>query len=470
MPFATLILAAGAGTRMKSERAKVAHALLGKPMIRWIVDAAAAATGLAAGSVAAANPPSQGADAAQVITVIGHQREQVEQLVADTTIVVQEERLGTGHAVMMARSKLLELPADTSLVVLNGDTPLITAATISALAVARAEDAAAATVLTFKLDDPTNYGRIIRDHADKVLRIVEEKDATPEERACKECNSGAYCFELSALLAQLDKLSNDNAQGEYYLTDVIGLYVAEGLPVTAHIVDAEEVQGINSRVQLALASKALQRRINKEHMEAGVTMLDPELVWVEAGVEIENDVELLPLTFLRGVTRVGSGSVLGPNTRVTDSTIGRGCHIVETEIIDALLEDNVACGPRAYLRPGTVMKAGSKAGTHVEIKNSTVGSNSKVPHLSYIGDATLGSDVNIGAGTITCNYDGISKNPTTIGDRAFIGSATMLIAPVTVGADAVTGAGSAIAKDVPESALALERNKQTTIENWKERQ
>jgi bifunctional UDP-N-acetylglucosamine pyrophosphorylase/glucosamine-1-phosphate N-acetyltransferase len=324
-------------------------------------------------------------------------------------------------------------------------------------------------MLTHYLDDPTNYGRVIRDERGGVVRIVEEKDATEAERAVRECNSGAYCFDVPVLLECLGKLGNDNAQGEYYLTDIIGLCVEAGLSVEAFVVDAEETQGINDRAQLARASRSMQQRINAAHMAAGVTMLDPSLVWIGADVVLEQDVELLPLTMLFGTTRVGSGSVLGPNTRVTDSVVGRECRVEESVLLGAVLADGVSCGPRAYLRPGTVMRAGSKAGTHVEIKNSIIGPNSKVPHLSYIGDATLGEDVNIGAGSITCNYDGLAKNPTVIGDRAFIGSDTMFVAPVNVGADAVTGAGSVITSDVPDGSLAVERAKQEVIRDWTRR-
>jgi bifunctional UDP-N-acetylglucosamine pyrophosphorylase/glucosamine-1-phosphate N-acetyltransferase len=514
MAFSTLILAAGEGTRMRSVRAKVIHELLGKPLIRWVVDAA------------------REAGSARIITVVGHGREQVIPMVEkDTLVVVQEERLGTGHAVMMAREVLsdgrLSSPAvgdcevapgrdsldsraapqgptkpcfvgggarkndrvavhkndrvavcedgiaarendrvAASLVVLCGDTPLITSQTIGALVAAQQESRAAACVLTHLLDDPTGYGRVIRDGQDTVVRIVEEKDASPEERAVCECNSGAYCFDLPVLLESLRELDTNNAQGEYYLTDVIGICVAKGLKVGAHIVDAEETQGINSRAQLAQATKSMQRRINAAHMDAGVTMLDPDLVWIGPDVALGIDVELLPLTQLSGNTSVADGSVIGPNTRVSNSVIGRDCRVDESVLEGAVLEDGVSCGPRAYLRPGTVMKAGSKAGTHVEIKNSTVGPGSKVPHLSYLGDATLGKDVNIGAGTITCNYDGFTKSPTHIGDRAFVGSSTMFVAPVSLGADAVTGAGSVITKDVPDGALGIERTRQTVKEGW----
>jgi bifunctional UDP-N-acetylglucosamine pyrophosphorylase/glucosamine-1-phosphate N-acetyltransferase len=449
MPFSTLVLAAGAGTRMRSARAKVVHELLGKPLIRWVIDAA------------------KTAGSSSVITIVGHAREQVIDLVeADTIVVAQDERLGTGHAIMVARDVLAHPSTPSSLVVLCGDTPLITPETIAALVASQQKSGAAVCVLTHVLSDPTNYGRVIRDEEGNVLRIVEEKDATAAERAVTECNSGAYCFDVPVLLESLGQLSNNNAQGEYYLTDVVGVCVAQGLAVKAHIVDAEETQGINSRAQLAQATASMQRRINTAHMAAGVTMLSPDLVWIGPDVRLQSDVELLPLTFLTGTTTVASGSVIGPNSRISDSAIGHDCVVEESVLVDVVLEEGVSCGPRAYLRPGTLMKAGSKAGSHVEIKNSTIGRNSKVPHLSYLGDAVLGEGVNIGAGSITCNYDGFEKNPTVIGDRAFIGSDTMLVAPVTLGSDTVTGAGSVITEDVPSGALALERSKQHVVKGW----
>jgi len=451
MAFSSLILVAGEGTRMKSSRPKVTHKLLDKPMVRWVVDAA------------------KQAGSKEIISVVGFGREQVEPLLEDTTVVVQEDRMGTGHAVIMARPLLSAADRPSSLVVLCGDAPLITPETIELLVNYQQKSVAAASMLTHMLDEPGLYGRVVRDECGDVERIVEAKDASDDELAIKECNSGAYCFDVKVLLECLDELTPNNAQGEYYLTDVIGICVDKGLAVKAYCVSAQEVQGINSRAQLAQATKDAQMRINNRHMEAGVTMLDPDLVWIGPDVTLENDVELLPLTMLWGDTSVGSGSVLGPNTRVCDCVIGHDCVVDDSVLLESTLEDKVQCGPRAYLRPGTLMKTGSKAGTHVEIKNSTIGEGSKVPHLSYMGDATLGKDVNIGAGSITCNYDGSKKSPTVIGDGTFVGSDTMMVAPVNLGSGVTTGAGSVITKDVPDDALALERCDQVIVPGWSEK-
>jgi len=449
MSFSTLILAAGAGTRMVSSRAKAAHELLGKPMVRWVIDAARQA----------------GSD--HILTVVGHEREQVIPLVNETTIVVQEERLGTGHAIMVARAELEPFAqSGASLVVLSADTPLLQAATITALVETQQGTGAAVCLLAHETSDPSGYGRVILGESGQVERVVEDRDATAAEKAVELCNSGAYCFDLPLLLASLQKLGNANAQGEYYLTDVFGLLVKSGESVVAYRTDATEAQGVNDRIQLAYATSLMQKRINSAWMLAGVTMLDPSAVWIGPDVELANDVELLPQVMISGHSKVARGCLIGPNTRITDSEIGRDCRIDESVIIQSKLEDGVQCGPRAYLRPGTLMKLGSKAGTHVELKNTTVGVGSKVPHLTYLGDTVLGTDVNIGAGTITCNFDGREKNHTEIGDRAFIGSDTMLVAPVHIGADTVTGAGSTITRDVPDGALSLERSDQKIINGW----
>lgn len=449
-----LILAAGAGTRMKSEKPKVAHEVLGKPLVRWVVDAA------------------HDAGISDVISVLGHMSEKVAPLVeSDTQIVLQMQQLGTGDAVNAARDAMTcedGSIAEGSLVVLSGDCPLITPETIAALVAKREETGAAVVVLTMKMDDPFGYGRIVREgEGDSVARIVEQKDATPEEAAIDECNAGFYCFDVPALFDALSRISNDNAQGEYYLTDVLEICRNDGRDVLALVTeDVEEAMGVNSRIQLSQASVAMQHRINQRHMAAGVTMWDPSTVWIGPDVEIENDVELLPMTFLMGKTSIGRDSVIGPNTRLTDTAVGRGCRVDETVAEGARLDDRATSGPRAYLRAGTHLCEGAKAGTHVEIKKSTIGAGSKVPHLSYIGDTTMGSGVNIGAGSITCNYDGVSKHATVIGDNVFVGSDSMLVAPVTIGEGAIVGAASCITRDVEADALALERAEQRQIPGW----
>ena len=435
---------------MKSAKPKVAHEIMGKPLVRWVVDAA------------------HKAGIESVVGVVGHAREQVAPLLEDCQVVEQTEQLGTAHAVLAAREALAGRSG--SLVVLTGDSPLVRAETIAELVRVREENDAAVVVFTMVVDDPTGYGRIIRDGAGDVQEIVEQKDCTPEQAAVTECNSGFYCFDLELLFSALAEVSTDNAQGEYYLTDLLGIARARGERVLALVADdPSECLGVNSRRQLAEATSALQERINGEHMDAGVTIMDPKTTWIGPDVVLEPDVEILPMSFLLGATSVASGSVIGPNTRLTDTVVGRDCTVEETVAIETTMESAVTCGPRAYLRPGTRLCEGSKAGTHVEIKKSTIGPGSKVPHLSYIGDATLGRDVNIGAGSITCNYDGEKKWPTTIGDNCFVGSDVMMVAPVTLGDNSLIGAGSVITKDVSAGALGLGRARQTEIEHWNER-
>lgn len=446
MGATALILAAGEGTRMKSDLPKVAHPLLGVPMVSYVVDAA------------------RQAGCERVVVVTGHRAETVEGLLEDVECVRQDRQLGTGHAVMCAREAL---PPDGSLVVLSGDTPLIRAETIASLVAAREASAASLAVLTAHLDEPAGYGRIVRDAGGGVAAIVEQKDCSPEQCAIDEVNTGTYCFDAAALFAHLDRLGTDNAQGEFYLTDMVELFAAEGLGVAGLAVDDPlETLGINTRAQLAESTKVLQARINRAHMLAGVTMTDPGLVWVGPDVEIGRDTEILPMTFLMGRTRIGSGVTLGPDTRVTDSVVGDRAVVDSSVVIGAEIGTGATVGPVAYLRPGAVLGPAAKAGTCVEIKNSTVGEGSKVPHLSYIGDAQIGAGVNVGAGSITCNYDGIRKHRTVIEDGAFIGSDTMLVAPVTIGAGAATAAASAISRDVAAGSLGIERSDQREVEGW----
>lgn len=472
---AAVILAAGAGTRMKSKLPKVAHEILGLPLVKWVVRTA------------------EGAGLDSRVAVLGHGADIVAPLVQDTCdTVIQKQQLGTADAVMCAMSTDSLASFDGSIVVLSGDCPLITSNTLAKLCEAREASNAGCAVLTMRMEDPFGYGRIIRiqEHSNNcingegeadgenvtaesqlgfptVLKIVEQKDASIEEQAINECNSGFYCFDAAALRNALKRVGSDNAQGEFYLTDVIELMREDGLATIAiEAEDSIECAGINNRVQLADAMSVMQSRINFAHMTNGVTIVDPRTTWIGPDVKIDSDVTILPATGLFGTTSIGEDSVIGPNTRLTDTVVGRGCVVDETVAIEAQIDDEATTGPRAYLRPAAHLCRGAKAGTHVEIKKSTIGEGSKVPHLSYIGDTTVGSGVNIGAGSITCNYDGAKKHPTVIGDDVFIGSDTMMVAPVTIGDRAVVGAGSTVTRDVPEDALCVARARERVIDGW----
>ncbi|MCL2889394.1 MAG: bifunctional UDP-N-acetylglucosamine diphosphorylase/glucosamine-1-phosphate N-acetyltransferase GlmU [Eggerthellaceae bacterium] len=450
MKTSAIILAAGEGTRMKSKKPKVAHEILGKPLIRWVVDAA------------------REAKVGDIVTVLGFERQRIFPLVEnDCEIVFQEQMLGTADAIASCRQRFATF--EGSLLVLSGDCPLIRPNTLEALVMQREAQAAAAVVLTMESADAFGYGRIVRDENGAFERIVEQRDCTAAQAEITECNSGFYCFDAQALFAALDEVKNENAQNQFYLTDVLEICRKAGRTVLAIRTDTpEECLGVNSRSQLAQATKVAQRRINQGHMAAGVTMTDPDLVWIGPDVTIGSDVEILPLTFLLGKTTLGPDCLVGPNTRLLNTVVGAGCTIDETVALDCIIENFATCGPRAYLRPGTHLCERAKAGTHVEIKKSTVGVGSKVPHLSYIGDTTIGTGVNIGAGTITCNYDGRLKHKTVIGDGVFVGSDTMLVAPVVVGEQATIAAGSVITQDVSPRALGIGRARQTEIPEWEE--
>ena len=450
MPLNAIVLAAGEGTRMKSAHPKVAHKLLDRPLVWWAVHSA------------------REAGCERIIVVVGNGADEVRGLLADEGVefVEQTERLGTGHAVRVVRDALggFEGPV----VVLSGDSPLVQPETISALVEKTRANHNACTVLTMTPPDCTGYGRVALDGTGQVQAIIEHKDCTPEQRlTLTECNSGVYCFCGGRLTANIDKITTNNAQGEYYLTDMVGIYREMGEPVASvHCDDYRELLGVNSRIQLAEATAIMQKRINERLMGEGVSMLDPTQVWVGAEVTVGRDTVLLPQTMLWGTTSVGEDCTIGPNTRLTNVTIANGATVEETVASDTVIEDGCTVGPRAYLRPGTHLLAGAHVGTHVEIKNSTIGEGSKVPHLSYIGDTTMGSGVNIGAGSITCNYDGVFKHPTTIGDNVFVGSDTMMVAPVTIGDGALLAASSCITEDVPAGALAIERNEQLVVKGY----
>ena len=451
MSITAIVLAAGEGTRMRSRHPKVAHKLLDRPLVSWPVRAA------------------REAGAERVVTVVGHGADEVRAILANekgVECVEQTERRGTGHACRVALEG-----ADVregTVVVLYGDSPLLRAETIRELAGRVEQGDTDAALLTMTPPDPTGYGRIVTDEAGRVEAIIEDKDCTPEQRASlTECNPGVYAFDAARLRAHIGELTCDNAQGEYYLTDMVEVFRRHGLSVEAvHCDDYSELLGVNSRAQLAEAARIMQRRINERLMAEGVSMLDPTTVWVGPDVAVGRDTELLPMTMLWGETSVGEECVIGPNTRLTNATVADNVSLEETVGVDVTIERDVTCGPRAYLRGGAHVLAGAHVGTHVEIKNSVIGEGSKVPHLSYIGDCTMGAGVNIGGGSITCNYDGVHKNRTTIGDNVFVGSDTMMVAPVTIGDGALVGASSCVTRDVPADALYLERAEQRIVEGY----
>ena len=451
MPMTAIILAAGEGTRMKSRHPKVMHKLLDRPLVSWVTRAARAA------------------GAERIVVVVGNGAQEVRDHLANeknVEFVEQAERLGTGHAVRVA---LEATGIDAGpVVILNGDLPLIEPKTVRAFAESVADGGHAASVLTMTPPDPHGYGRIELAEDGTVARIIEQKDCTSEQDArLLECNAGCYAFDGALLAAHVSEIGNDNAQGEYYLPDMVEILRGHGHATTiVHCEDYREGLGANNRVQLAELAALARDRINERLMLDGVTMLDPATTWVGPDVTVGRDTVLLPMTMLWGATSVGEGCVLGPNTRLTDCTVADHVTLEETVGVDVTIEKDVTCGPRAYLRGGAHVLAGAHVGTHVEIKNSVIGEGSKVPHLSYIGDCTMGAGVNIGGGSITCNYDGVHKNRTVIGDNVFVGSDTMMVAPVTIGDGALVGASSCVTKDVPADALYLERSKERIVEGY----
>lgn len=451
MRLAAVVLAAGKGTRMKSHLPKVLHKVCGLPMISHVLGAV------------------EGAGADRIVVVAGYGGDLVAKEVGGRAeVVFQERQLGTAHALLQAGGLLKDFSGN--ILVVCGDTPLVTDITLRALVERHIERGARATVLTSVLPDPTGYGRVIRDKHGDVQKIVEQKDAVQEELAVTEINSGIYCFANEGLFTALDQLSPDNAQGEYYLTDIIGKYVLAGEKVGVLTgADAAEIMGINDRCQLASAEAALRRREVERIMLSGVTVLDPSSTFVDSGVNIGQDTIIYPNTFLESGCSIGERCVLGPGTHLTGVVLGNNVTVRYSVVHDSIIAEGCSIGPFSYIRPGCELGKNVKVGDFVELKKTKIGEGSKVPHLSYVGDATLGEKVNIGAGTITCNYDGVNKSPTVIGDHAFIGSNTNLVAPVNVGAGAVTGAGSTITKDVPPGALGVARGQQKNIPEWQAR-
>ena len=435
---------------MKSSRAKVLHDIAGRSLIAHVLHA-----------TSSLNPT-------QTRVVVGASKDEVVahlHAIAPHAITVhQEVRGGTGHAVKIA---LADYSGDGTVLVCAGDTPLLTGATLSRMLSAHRTSSAAATVMTAEMLDPSGYGRVLKNSDGSLSKIVEEKDASPEEKKTLEINSGVYIFAISDLKLALTKISSSNAQKEEYLTDVIAVLSGEGKKVATFLVDDHaEVWGINDRAQLSTCAFIMNARICDALMKSGVTIVDPMSTWIDLSAEIDVDVRLEPGTAIKGNTKVGASAVIGPRTTLIDSTVASGARVFESHCESSAIGENSVVGPYSHLRNGTMLAGNVKVGSFVEIKNSTVGNNSKVPHLSYVGDATIGTESNIGAATVFVNYDGVEKHETVVGDHVRIGSDSMLVAPVTIGDGAYTAAGSVITEDVPPGALGIGRAKQTNILGW----
>lgn len=445
---------------MKSATPKVLHPIAGRTLLGHVLEAAAAA------------------DPSHIMVVVGHGRDQVsahlDEVAPWVDTVVQAEQRGTGHAVRLAVEALYTAGAlegsDAPIIVLSGDTPLLTGSTVADLLAAHREHRAAATLLTAQLDDPSGYGRVVRDADGWVEAIVEHRDAGEAILAIDEINAGMYVFDPKDLVPALAELTTSNAQGEEYLTDVVALMRGRQRPVAGlRVPDSREILGVNDRLQLAEAAGIMRDRINAKWMKAGVSMLEPETVWIDIDVDLAEDVTILPQCSLLGPTSIASGARIGPGVTLTSCEVGEDARVIHTWAELAVIGPQASVGPYSYLRPGTRLGTHSKAGAFVEMKNSSLGDEAKVPHLSYVGDATIGEGTNIGAATIFVNYDGVAKHRTVVGSHVRIGSDTMLIAPVTVGDGAYTAAGSVITDDVPAGAMAVGRARQRTIEGWVER-
>ena len=448
-----IVLAAGGGTRMKSKTMKVLHPIAGRSMIGHVLRAV------------------QAVEPTRVVAVVGHQREQVGphimELVPTAVLAIQETQEGTGHAVRIA----MEAAGTTTgtVIVAAGDTPLLEGDSLRAFAAEHEAAQRAVSILSGRVPNPFGYGRIVRNDEGDVEAIVEEKEATPEQREIDEINSGILAFDAEFLVSALPRITNDNAKGEYYLTDAVHLAREDGLTVGAHLIDdVAQTEGANDRAQLAELGKELNRRIVTRWMKDGVTVMDPATTWIEADVVIEPDATILPGTQLLGATVIGEDAVIGPDTTLKDCEVGAGARVVRTHGELAVIGDRATVGPFAYLRPGTRLGIAGKIGTFVETKNSQIGDGAKVPHLSYVGDAEIGEGTNIGAGTIFANYDGVAKHRTTVGRHAKTGSNNTFVAPVSIGDGAGTAGGTVVRRNVPSGALAVSSSPQRNLEGWTE--
>lgn len=449
MELKTLILAAGKGTRMKSALPKVLHKVAGKEMVKKI------------GEIC------DNIGSSENIYILGHKREEVLNILGEVSYVIQEEQLGTGDAVKQAKEKLKDF--DGTVMVMCGDTPLLREETLKEMYRSHMESGATTTILTSIYENPFGYGRIVKN-GDNVEAIVEEKEASDEIKKIKEVNAGVYCFNSKELFKALEKIDNNNEKGEYYLTDVIAINVKEGKKVrTYKLDDNDEILGINSKVELELANRIMRDRINRKHMENGVILIDTNTTYIEESVIIGEDTVIYPNAIIQGKTNIGKNCEIIGNTRIIDCNIGNNVRIESSVLEESIVEDKVTIGPFAHLRPKAVLKEEVHIGNFVEVKKSTLEKGVKAGHLTYLGDATVGEKTNIGAGTITCNYDGKNKFKTVIGKGCFIGSDSMLVAPVNIEENSLVGAGSVITKDVPKDSLAVARSKQTIITDWRKK-
>jgi len=448
---AAVILAAGKGTRMKSDLVKVMHSLGGHPMIDYPVEAA------------------REAGASRIVIVTGHQSDKVREYFSgrdEIAFVLQEEQLGTGHAVACASQALAGFIG--RILILCGDVPLLKQQTLQEMLARHQTSGAVLTVLTAQMDNPYGYGRVVKREDGNILRIVEEKDASDAEREIREINSGIYCVESGFLFDTISRLTNDNAQGEYYLTDIVKMAVQAGNScISWPVADPDEVMGVNDRVQLAAADAIIRKGVNEALMYAGATLIDPGNTYIDKGVKIGRDSIIHPNVHIKGLTEIGDNCTIEPSVVIKGCRIGNDVIIKAGSVLaDAVLHDSISVGPMAHLRPGTVLMNHVKIGNFVETKKATIGEDSKASHLTYLGDATIGKGVNIGCGTITCNYDGVNKHRTVIEDDVFVGSDVQFIAPVTVGRNSLIAAGSTVTKDVPPDSLAIARTPQVNKEGW----
>lgn len=451
MSVSAIVLAAGKGKRMKSSLPKVLHPILGRPVLSYVLDSL------------------KGTSPDRTLVVIGQGSGEIQKVVNSGHVeyVIQSEQLGTGDAVLSARGVLKGF--NGTVLILNGDSPLVRPETLKGFIKSHSKGGFSLSILTANLEDPKGYGRVIRNSRGEVWKIVEEKEAIPKERVINEINSGIYCVESRLLWKVLERVGRNNNQREIYLTDIVYLSSSAGERVNGFLIkDAEEVLGINNRVELSAAEGIIRKRVNDHMMLSGVTIVNKVDTFISPGVSIGHDTVIYPNTYIFGDTRVGKGCIIGPSVWIEDSKIGEGVIVNFSSFISkSVIEDDAKVGPFAHIRPGSTIFKGARIGNFVEIKKASIGKGSKVPHLTYVGDASIGQRVNIGAGTITCNYDGFNKHETVIENDVFIGSDTMLVAPLKIGQGATTGAGSTITKDVPPFSLAIERSKQVSIRNWK---